>query len=120
QELRRGERALNLFSEVVTRREVLLVTKDGTQPLGYHTVGGQLAGERARHPEPLELVMKPVGGFLVFMAVAEEGVEAGPQPAGAAQRRRLPFRIAVKSRQSGKLDHRPPPAGPVKSVNTKR
>src|SRR6185437_14622231 len=120
QKLRCSQRALDLFGEVVSSGEVLLVTEDRSQSPRYDAVRGQLAGERARNPEPLELTVKPVGGFLVLMAVAEERVEAGPEPAGTARARRLPFRIAVKCRQSGKLDHRPPPADPVKPVNTKR
>ena len=76
QELRGGERRLDLFGEVAARRQVLLVAEDGGEAAGNDAVGGQLSGQRARHPEPLELAMEPVGEFLVAVAVAEEGVVA--------------------------------------------
>src|SRR5262249_10195626 len=112
EELRGGERGLDLFAEIARSGQLLLVAEDRCQALRNDSVGGQPAGERSRHSEPLDLAMEPVGQLLVLMAVTQEGVVAGLQPKGAT-RPRMPAGRAVECRQSGKLTHRHAPCFPL-------
>ena len=100
------ERGLDLFPKVGAGRQVLLVAEDGCQPPGNDPVGGELARQRMRHAELFQLAVQPVGKLLVLMAIAQEGVIAGPKARNALRRR---LGRAVHGRQSGKLDHMPPP-----------
>src|SRR5207248_5354777 len=75
-------------------------------------VGGELARERARHPEPLKLAMQPVGELLVLVAIAQERIVSSAQPRRALSTA-FGFPRALKPRYSGKLGHRPPPAVPL-------
>ena len=79
QELRSGERGLDLFAEVGPGRQILLVAEDRRQPPRHNAVGGQPAGQRTGDAEPFELAVQPVGERLVLMAVAEEGVVTRPE-----------------------------------------
>src|SRR5437879_1637639 len=76
QMLRDGKRRLDFAAKIAGRGKVMLVAKDRRQALRHDTVRRQLAGERARDSEPLELTVQPVGELLVLVAVAEERIIA--------------------------------------------
>ena len=106
QEARRLDRFLDFLAKVGRCRQLMPVAEDRRQPLGHHALVGQLADQPGRNAKFLQRLVQPIGDRRVLVAVAEERHVALLVGRGAARASKAP---AQRSRQLGKLDHRPPP-----------